>query len=65
VFLLLQAASTAAPKPSDANVFINNMPAMDVYVIKFGGWANEATYKQNAARLMQKLKDEKLAFDSR
>jgi hypothetical protein len=38
---------------------------MDVYVIKFGGWANEATYKQNAARLMQKLKDEKMAFDSR
>jgi uncharacterized membrane protein len=28
-------------------------------------WANEATYKQNAARLMQKLKDEKPAFDSR
>jgi hypothetical protein len=63
--LLCLQSGAAAPKPADAGVFINNMPAMDVYVISFGGWANEATYKQQAAALMQKLKDEKLPFDSR
>jgi hypothetical protein len=61
----LQSGAAAAPNPTDASVFINNVPAMDVYVISFGGWANEATYKQQAAKLMQKLKDEKLPFDSR
>uniref|UniRef100_A0A383W6F1 SOUL heme-binding protein n=1 Tax=Tetradesmus obliquus TaxID=3088 RepID=A0A383W6F1_TETOB len=56
--------SGAAPKPTDASVFINNVPAMDVYVLSFGGWANEAAYKTQAAALMQKLKAEKLPFDS-
>ncbi|KAF6257098.1 heme-binding protein 2-like protein [Scenedesmus sp. NREL 46B-D3] len=57
-------SNAAAPKPTAAGVVLTDMPALDVYVISFGGWANEAAYKQYAARLMQKLKDEKLAFDS-
>lgn len=27
------------PKPSDAAVYIENRPALDVYVKAFGGWA--------------------------
>jgi hypothetical protein len=42
-----------------------NIPAMDVYVISFGGWADEATYKQHAAAVLQKPKEERLPFDSR
>lgn len=57
-------ASTAAPKPTDSSVFISNVPAMDVYVLKFGGWANGPTYKQNAALLMQKLKEQNLPFST-
>lgn len=31
------------------------MPAMDVYVLSFGGFANSQVNKQKAAELMQKL----------
>jgi hypothetical protein len=57
--------STAAPKPSDPLSFINNMPAMDVYVTSFGGFANSQEYKQKAAELMQKLKAAKEPFNDK
>lgn len=41
------------------------MPAMDVYVLSFGGLANATSYKENAALLMQKLKEAKLPFSTR
>jgi hypothetical protein len=57
--------STAAPKPSDPSSFINSMPAMDVYVTSFGGFANGQAYKQKAAELMQKLTAAKEPFNDK
>jgi hypothetical protein len=58
-------AAAAPPKPSDPASFINNMPAMDVYVTSFGGFANGQQYKQKAAELMQKLTAAKEPFNDK
>ena len=42
----LPVCQAAPPKPSDAAVFIEHRPALDVYVKSFGGWAVGKTYLQ-------------------
>eukprot|EP00879_Flechtneria_rotunda_P000469 GHRR01000570.1.p1 GENE.GHRR01000570.1~~GHRR01000570.1.p1 ORF type:complete len:236 (+),score=52.48 GHRR01000570.1:86-793(+) len=45
------------PKPSQEEVFIQHLPAQEVYVRGFGGWATGSTYVQEAANLTQDLED--------
>eukprot|EP00775_Hariotina_reticulata_P004207 gene4207-4456_t len=45
----------AAPKPTDSSASLTSLPAMNVYVQSFGGFANAAEYKKQATQLMTKL----------
>jgi hypothetical protein len=40
------------------------MPAMDVYVLSFGGFANAAEYKKQATQLMTKLDELKEPYNT-
>lgn len=54
-----------APAPSDSTVFLTNTPAMEVYVLSYGGWSSGNTAKGKATELMGRLRDAKLPFDAK
>lgn len=43
------------PKPTNPDVFIENRPEMTVFVQKFGGFANDESWIENARILTEKL----------
>ncbi|KAL4216304.1 hypothetical protein ACF0H5_024030 [Mactra antiquata] len=43
------------PKPTESGVFIRQIPAMDVYVRSFGGFANNDKYADEGAKLANDL----------
>ena len=45
------------PKPSASDVFIEERPAMDVYVTSFGGFAKENDWLSEAKSLTDKIND--------
>lgn len=45
------------PSPAAAEVFIEERPALDVYVSSFGGWTTGATYLEHAAAVTKALED--------
>lgn len=59
-----QKAGANIPKPTNPSVFIQNTPAMEVYVSKFGGFANDDDYKTKATQLMTQLQEANIPFDS-
>jgi hypothetical protein len=69
LLLFLDAAAGAAqaganiPKPTNPAVFIQNMPAMDVYVLSFGGFASDEDYKSKAIQLMNQLTAANIPYD--
>lgn len=56
--------ATAAPKPTDSSVLLSTMPAMDVYVLSFGGFATAADHKKQATQLMTKLDELKEPYNT-
>jgi hypothetical protein len=63
-FFIPFAVQANPPKPSDAAVFIEHRPALDVYVKSFGGWAVGQKYLQAAADVTQTLTDAGVAIDT-
>ncbi|KAF8064606.1 HEBP2 [Scenedesmus sp. PABB004] len=59
----MQASLASVPKPTDPAVTITSLPALEVYVLPFGGQASSATWKAKAAELAGKLTAAKLPFD--
>lgn len=60
-----QAAPASAPAPSDPAVKLTSLPAMDVYVLSFGGFASAVDWRNSAAGLMKKLDELKLPYDAK
>jgi hypothetical protein len=60
-----QGANAAnVPKPTGSGVFISNLPAMEVYVMSYGGFSNPAMERQKAAELIKKLEAAKEPFST-
>jgi hypothetical protein len=60
-----QGANAAnVPKPTGSGVFISNLPAMEVYVMPYGGFSNPAMEQQKAAELIKKLEAAKEPFST-
>ncbi|VDI73994.1 Hypothetical predicted protein [Mytilus galloprovincialis] len=45
------------PKPTNPDVFIEDRPAMDVYVKSFGGFAKEQDWLSEAQKMTEQIKD--------
>lgn len=61
----LQGANTAnAPKPTGAGVSLTNMPALEVYVIPYGGFSTPAMERMKATELTKKLEAAKEPFSA-
>lgn len=56
------ASAAAAPRSTKSDVAFTNLPAMEVWVMSFGGYADDATDKKMAQALMAKLKEAKEPF---
>jgi len=52
----------APPAPTDATVFIQDLPAMDVYVGSFGGRASDKDYIEAVEKLSNDLSNDGLDF---
>merc|ERR1711963_1185 len=61
-FMLPHAMWSSPITPSDNHVSLVTLPAMDVYVKSFPGWARDDDYMQAALALSQKLSAEGVAF---
>jgi hypothetical protein len=60
----LQGANANAPKPTGADVSITKMPALEVYVIPYGGWSTPAMERMKATELTKKLEAAKEPFSA-
>jgi hypothetical protein len=49
-------SAAAAPKPSEGGVALTTLPAMDVYVLTYGGYSRGSAAKDKAAEAVEKLK---------
>lgn len=48
---------SSPPQPSDEAVYIEDRPALEVFVSSFGGWATGSSYLSQAADLTEMLED--------
>ncbi|XP_052101292.1 heme-binding protein 2-like [Mytilus californianus] len=54
-FMIPYAKQTNTPVPNDSDVYLVDVPAMDVYVKSFGGFASESTYVTKLQELKTSL----------
>lgn len=60
-----QGANAAnVPKPTGSGVFISSLPAMEVYVLSYGGWSNPTTEREKATELIKTLEAAKEPFSN-
>ncbi|GBF89883.1 hypothetical protein Rsub_02587 [Raphidocelis subcapitata] len=55
---------SGSPAPTEAGVFLSNLPAMEVYVAAYGGYSSNDVAKAKAAEAMEALKAAGEPFDA-
>lgn len=57
--------AASVPKPTGSGVSISNLPALDVYVLPYGGFSSAAMEHAKADELIKKLQGAKEPFDAK
>jgi hypothetical protein len=52
------------PSPTSRAAYIKSLPALQVWVLPYSGWSNEAMAKTKATELMTKLRAAGQKFDA-
>jgi hypothetical protein len=54
----------APPQPTDSSVIISKTPALEVWVLPYGGWSSAAMEREKSGELMKKLDTAKESYST-